>query len=56
MSPFSTVGRKEKRDRKIEAKDFFRRSTEFCRSKFVKPRTKGHRLDEGYTWVPKMRD
>ena len=25
-------------------------------SKFVGPRTKVHRINEGYTWVSKMRD
>ena len=31
-------------------------SSEFRRSKFVGPRTKVHRLDESYTYVPKMGD
>ena len=38
------------------AKSFLLRSTELCRSKFVEPRTKVHRIDEGYAWVPKTRD
>ena len=35
---------------------FFRRSTEFRQLEFVEPRTKVHRLDEGYTFLPKTRD
>ena len=42
-------------DRKSRAKSFLPRSTAFCRSKFVEPRTKVHRIDEGYAWVPKTR-
>ena len=34
--------------------DFFRQSTR--QLEFVDPITKVHRLDEGYTFVPKMRD
>ena len=53
---FLHFGRTEKRERKGEAKGFFRQSTEFRRSEFVEPRTKVHRFDEGYAWVPKTRD
>ena len=35
---------------------FFRRSTESPQVEFVKPRTKVHRLDKGYTFVPKTRE
>ena len=35
---------------------FLRRFTRFCLLEFVGPRTKVHRLDEGYTWVSKMMD
>ena len=42
---------REERNRR--AKRFFSRSTKFCQSKFVGPRTKVHLIDEGYTWVPK---
>ena len=45
----------EKEERK-SVKGFFRRSTEFRRSKFVELRTKVHRINQGYTCVPKMRD
>ena len=37
-------------------KDFFRRSVEYCWSEFVETRTKIHLLDEGYTYIQKMRD
>ena len=43
-------------ERKRRAKSFLPRSTKFRRSKFVGPRTKVHRIDEGYAWVSKMRD
>ena len=43
-------------ERKRRAKIFLPGSTEFHRSKFVGLRTKVHRIDEGYAWVPKMRD
>ena len=43
-------------ERKNRAKSFFPRSTEFRRSKFIRPRTKVHLIDEGYAWVPKTRD
>ena len=45
-----------KRDIKKEYPTFFPRSTKFHGSEFVGPRTKVHRLDKGYTWVPKMKD
>ena len=35
---------------------FFRRSTKFCRSKFIETKTKVHRLDEVYAHIPKRRD
>ena len=44
------------RERKKEKKNLSLRSTEFCRSEFVGPRTKAHLLDEGYAWVQKIRD
>ena len=42
--------------RKRRAKSLFSRSTEFRQSEFIGPRTKVHRIDEGYVWVPKTRD
>ena len=48
--------RERKRGEKESSQDFSFRSTEFCRSEFVWPRTKVYLLDEGYTWVPKRRD
>ena len=45
-----------KEERKRRAKGFFPRSTEIRRSKFIESKTKVHRIDEGYMWVPKMRD
>ena len=44
------------RGEKERAKCFFQRFTEFRRSEFVEQRVKVHLLDEGYAWVPKMRD
>ena len=48
--------REGKRGGKESFQDFFRRSMEFRRSKFVETITKVHRLDEGYAHLPKMRD
>ena len=45
-----------KKERKRRAKSFLPRSTEFRRSKFVKPIMKVHRVDDGYAWVPKTLD
>ena len=42
--------------RKRRAKSFLPRSTEFRWSVFVGLRTKVHRIDEGYSWVPKTLD
>ena len=47
--------RVRKKKKKRRAKSFLPRSTEFRRSKFVDPRTKVYRINEGYAWVPKMR-
>ena len=45
-----------KNERKREgAKSFSLRSTEFCQSEFVEPRTKVHCIDKGYAHVQKMR-
>ena len=41
---------------KVSFDDFLRRFTGFRRSEFVGLRTKVHRLDEGYAWVPKRRN
>ena len=35
---------------------FSLRSMELHWFDFVRPRTKVHRINEGYTWVPRMRD
>ena len=43
-------------ERKRRDKSFLPRSTKFRRSKFIGPRTKVHRINEGYAWVSKMRD
>ena len=43
----------EKEGEKKRIKVFFLRSLEFHLSKFVKPRTKVHHLNEGYARVPK---
>ena len=50
FSASSTMGEKGR------VQYFFRPSSEFRRSEFVGPRTKVHRLDEGYACVPKRRD
>ena len=42
--------------RKIKNQNFSLQSMEFRWSEFVGPRTKVHLLDEGYVWVPKIRD
>ena len=42
-------------EKKRVVQDFFRQFSEFRRLEFVEPRTKVHRLDEGYAFVPKMR-
>ena len=47
--------REKERGRKREP-NFFLQSTEFRRLEIVEPRVKAHLLDEGYAWVPKMRD
>ena len=43
-------------ERKRRAKSFIPRSTKFRRSKFIGPRTKVHRINEGYARVSKMWD
>ena len=43
-------------ERKTTTKRFLPRSTEFHWSVFIGPRTKVHRIDEGYAWVPKTWD
>ena len=48
------MGEKERKEREVQ--NLFLRSSEFHQSEFVRLRTKVHRLDEGYTCVPKMRD
>ena len=45
-----------KEGRKRASKLSFNDSTEFRRSEFVETRVKVHLLDEGYAYVPKMRD
>ena len=46
--------REEKRERGESS--FLLRSTKFCGSIFIGIRTKVHRIDERYAWVPKKRD
>ena len=56
-NPFScwfTRQREEKKE--IGEPSFLPRSTEFHGSVFVGPRTKVHRIDERYAWVPEKRD
>ena len=45
-----------KRERKKENPTFFPQSTEFHQLEFIGLITKVHILDEGYAWVPKMKD
>ena len=47
---------REEKGEKESIQAFFRGASEFCRSKFIEPRIKVHRLDEGYAHVPKRRD
>ena len=42
-------------EKKRKAKSFLPRSTEFRWSVFVGPKTKVHRIDEGYAWVPRKK-
>ena len=49
---FSRV--REERNRR--AKSLLPRSMEFRQLKFIRPITKVHCIDEGYAWVPKIRD
>ena len=50
----SFFARKNVRERGEEEsfQAFFRQSTKFHRSEFIKPRTKVYRLDEGYACIP----
>ena len=48
--------RREKREREGRDFNFSLRSTECRRSVFVELRTKVHRIDKMYAWVPKNRD
>ena len=48
-----TVGEQEGEKERVQ--DFFLRSSEFRWSEFIRPRTKVHRLREGYACVPKRR-
>ena len=50
------AGSRERREeRKRRAKGFLPRSTEFRWSVLVGLRTKVHRIDEGYAWVPRKK-
>ena len=53
-SNFLVLREGERRER--EHPSFSLRSSEFSRSEFIEPRVKVHLLDEGYTYIPKMRD
>ena len=53
---FLGLTEKEGRRKKEENQGFLPRSTEFQWSVLVGPRTKVHRVDERYTWVPENRD
>ena len=44
------------REKEKSVKRICLRSTGFRQSEFIWSRTKVHRSDEGYVWVPKMRD
>ena len=44
------------RREKEESQGFLPRSTELCWLVLVGLRTKVHRIDEGYAWVPEKRD
>ena len=55
ISHFSGFYVREEEGEKESIQAFFWRSLEFHRLEFIKPRTKIHRLDEGYAFVPKTR-
>ena len=46
----------ERKEEEESFQAFFRRSTEFRQSEFVKTRSKVHRLDEGYTHIHKKKE
>ena len=48
------VREREKRNKKNQ--NFYFRSMEFCRSKFIGPKMKVYLLDEGYMWVLETHD
>ena len=48
--------RERERERERESSNFSLRSTKIEWSEFVGLRTKFHLLDEGYAWVPNIRD
>ena len=53
---FELERERERKKKKMRNSNFSLRSTEFRPSKFVRPRTKVHLLDEGYAWIPKTQD
>ena len=53
---FPVCGRGRERQRRERASSFSLRSTKLRWSDFVEPRTKVRHIDEGYAWVPRMRD
>ena len=53
---FPILTERWREERKTRAKVFLPRSTKFCWSVFVGLRTKVHRIDEGYVWVPRKKD
>ena len=55
-SPFLGFHREREEKRERGEPSFLPRSTKFCGSVFVGPRTKVHCIDERYTWVPENRD
>ena len=53
---FPVCGCGREKERRKRAPSFSLRSTELHWSDFVDLRTKVHRIDEGYVWVPRTRD
>ena len=53
---FLLVHARVREERNKRVKSFSLRSTRFRRLEFVRSRTKVHRIDESYVWVPKTRD
>ena len=52
---FPGLTERVREERKMRAKSFLLRSIEYFRLVFVRLRTKVHRIDKGYEWVPRKK-